>query len=542
MIKKIVTLALTIANLIVFAQDIKEVNSEIKAVTVYLNGAEINRIANVSIQKGTNEIKLIGLSPYIQPSSIQVKANNNAITIVSVNHEINYLDETNLSRSPKVSAITDSIEKLELALALRKSYENVYNEEKSLLLANKNIGGVNTGVDIENLMDAADFFRERLMNIEIKLLDIQRNKKDIAAAIARFTKQRSLYYNTVNNTSELVVNLTSSLKATVELEVSFIVSNAGWIPFYDIRSNNLTKPVNLTYKGKVYQKTGNDWNNVAIKLSTGNPSVDNTQPTFSNWYLQYYTAYNNDTKMRSKSMAPAPVMSESLASYDTSLELEETQVRNESVADYTTVKQNMVTTTFNVALPYSIKSDGKPNLIEVQKYELPVTYQYFAMPNKDSDAFLLAKIAGWGDYNLMAGGANIYFENTFVGESYLETAITNDTIKISMGRDKSIVIQRDKIKDFSKNTTFGSSQKSTRGYEIKVRNNKSQAIEIELIDQVPLSSLKEIEVTLMESDNATYDEKTGKLTWRLTIPANSSSGVAFKYAVKYPKDKIINNL
>ena len=104
-------------------------------------------------------------------------------------------------------------------------------------------------------------------------------------------KQRSLYLNDVKNTGEIIVNLTSSIKSNSKIEVSYIVNQAGWVPFYDIRSDDLEKPIDLTYKGRVFQKTGKDWDNVIIKLSTGNPTTDNTQPQFSNWYLNYYNNY-----------------------------------------------------------------------------------------------------------------------------------------------------------------------------------------------------------------------------------------------------------
>ncbi len=536
-----------------YSQEVKDISSEIKQVTVFLNGAEVTRLAGLAVQRGTNEIKLTDLSPFIQPNSIQVKSSNKAVTIVSVNHEINYLDRANLASSPKVKAVNDSIDALELNLAIRQSYERVYNEEKSLLQTNKKLGGANTGVNIEDLMDAADFYRDRLINLETKLLDIQRNKKDLNASIARLKKQRSLYYNDVKNTGEIIVNLTSSVKATSKIEVSYIVNNAGWIPFYDIRSDDLEKPIDLTYKGRVYQKTGKDWDNITIKLSTGNPTTDNTQPQFSKWYLEYYNNYtrsNDYGGKKRKSMAYESSPPAAPRSYEGSNErLEEDEIsisssmdNNSTIADFTSVSQSNVSTIFDISLPYSIKSDGKANLIEIQKYELPVSYQYYAMPKLDKDAFLLANIVGWGDYNLLAGDANVYFENTFVGESYLETAITNDTLNVSMGRDKSIVITREKIKDFCKNNTFGGNRKSTRGYEITVRNNKSTEIEIELIDQIPLSNKKEIEVEVLENEKATYDESTGKLTWRLTIPANSKKAVSFKFSVKYPKEKTINNL
>ena len=550
--KKIIFTALTLISFGVFAQGEKEIDSEIKAVTVYLNGAEINRTFSTSIASGINDLKLTNLSPFIEPNSIQVTANNKNVTIVSVNHEINYLDRNELNKSPSVLKINDSIKELEFKLEIRQSYERVYTEEKSLLLTNKNIGGANTGVDIEDLMDAADFYRERLSNIETKLLDIRRSKQEIRESINRLNRQRNSYFNNVKNTGEIIVNLTSSARTNARIEVSYIVNNAGWVPFYDIRSKNLDEPIDFTYKGKVFQKTGNDWDNVKVKLSTGNPSVNNTQPTFSRWYLQSYDNTQNYPR-KSKKRSKVSYAYKTVSDFDLNAVSEESEApvmpgrsydkeESKSTADYTTVTQSTVNTTFDIALPYSIKSNGKPNLIEIQNYELPVSYQYFSLPKQDDDAFLLANIIGWGDYSLLSGDANIYFENTFVGESYIDTEVTDDTLKVSMGRDKSIIIKREKIKDFCKTKTLGGNKKTTRGYELTVRNNKAQTIEIELVEQIPLTKRKDIEVSLLESSNAKYDETTGKLTWNISIAGNSSKTVNYKFEIKHPKNRTISNL
>ena len=151
-------------------------------------------------------------------------------------------------------------------------------------------------------------------------------------------------------------------------------------------------------------------------------------------------------------------------------------------------------------------------------------------------------MTGWGSYNLLPGDANVYFEGTFVGNSYLETASTKDTLDISMGRDKSIVVKREKVNEFCKNSTFGGNKKSTRAYEISVRNNKSQAIEITILDQIPLSNKSDVDVEVLEQNGAQYNEKTGELKWVLKIEAGSTKKVNFKFQVKYPKDYNLSNL
>jgi len=526
-------------------------DSKITDVTVFLSGAQVTHEARVSVPAGSRTIVFENLTQYINKSSLQIKANSEAVTILSVGHKVNYLKSH--ENDKRIIDLKDSLENMRFKLDIRNSHEIVYKEEKSMLLANKSIRGEQNGVDIEDLMDMADFYRERLQEIETKLLDIKRSKTKLNKTISRLDKElRNANSQRGKYTSDVIVKVASKVKSTTKFELSYITNNASWVPTYDIRTKDIDKPIALTYKADVIQNTGFDWKKVNITLSTGNPAINNTQPVINPWYLAYFDVYKatkNKSKGRGKYAAAyggAPA-----GSYDVEVADEEskavfTSARKEEISlsssSFTSVTQSNVNTEFEIALPYTIKSNGESELIEIQDYDLPVGYQYFAAPKVDKDAFLLANIVGWGDYNMLPGYANVYFEGTYIGESYLNTNTTDDTLAVSMGRDKGIVITREKIKDFCKNTAFAGNKKSTRGYEIKVRNNKSKAIEIELIDQIPLSRIKEIQVEMLENSSAEYDETTGKLKWKLTIQPGETAEVNFKFQVKYPKDKNLSNL
>ncbi len=525
--------------------------SEIQDVTVFLSGAEVHRTAKVSLKSGSNVITFEQLSPYINPNSIQVKAKSSGVTIVSVNHQANYLKDK--SNDSKLKAINDSIENLTLKRDIRLGHEKVYLEEKSLLMANKSMKGENMNVDAEDLMDMADFFRDRLLELETKLLDIKLQLNEINDDLSRLTQQRSqLQQGKVKNTKEIVVNASSKSSATVTFEITYVMTQASWIPKYDIRSDDISEPVSLTYKADVYNYSGYDWNNVNIKLSTGNPAIDNTQPYLSNWYLQYYN-YNNQGKtnaygykdksrasFKNTSAAPAPAGGSESDGEGLFKQVEEE--KSGSLANFTQMVESTVNTEFQISVPYTIKSDGKPYLVEIQETELPVNYSYMAIPKQDQDAFLLGRVTGWGKYNLLPGDANVYFEGTFVGSSYLQTNTTNDTLDVSLGRDKGIVIKRKKVDELCKNQKIGGNHKTSRGYEIEIRNNKSKEVNIKIQDQIPLSSYKEIEVTLNEQGNAQYNEQTGELTWLLKIAPGETKIVKFAFEVKYPKEYNISNL
>ena len=533
-----------------------ELNSKINDVTVFLSGAEIHRTSKVVLNTGVTELKLSELSPSIDAKSIQAKLESKDVIIISVNHKMNYLSEASIT--PKIKAVTDSLEDMRLKLEIRKSHERVYKEEKSMLLVNKSIKGEQSGVDVEDLMEMADFYRSRLQEIETKLIDINHSKNKIQATINNLNKHlRQLNSLSRKNTSEIFVKVSCKTRISTTLNISYVVNQAGWVPKYDVRSNNTTDPINLTYKADVYQNTGVEWDNVSLTLSTGNPTINNSQPELSQWYLQYYNSYKNQqrkksyaanqqygnaNKIASQSVGamPSRMDDEDNGFYATAdIKIEE---ESRSSANFTSVTNSTVNAEFAIALPYSITSDGQANTVEIQKYELPVSYEYFAIPKLDKDAFLLARISGWGEYNLLPADVNVYFEGTSVGTSYLNTETTNDTLDISMGRDNSIIITRKKIKDFNKTTTLGSNKKSQRGYEISIRNNKNNAITLTLLDQLPLSKTKDIEISLYEDGGANHNEITGTLKWSLNINPGETNKISYKYSVKYPKNKTISNL
>ena len=525
------------------------VNSKIKDVTVFLSGAEIHRSGKVTLNAGVTELKLKELSPSINGNSVQAKLGNANVTIISVNHKMDYLTEA--TYTPRITEIKDSLEDMNLKLKMRESKERVYKEEKSMLISNKSIRGEQNGVDVEELEYMADFYRNRLTDIENKLLNIEKEKKDINIILNKLRRQLNvLNAKKTKNTSEISVKVSCNSRIITDLNVSYVVNNAGWVPKYDIRSENTTDPIALTYKGDVYQNTGIEWESVNITLSTGNPTVSNSQPNLKPWYLYYYS---NQRKKSYKAKGLANQQIQQSANYDSDYLYEAEEAADEapmlyyaessrSSADFTTVTESTVNTEFKIDLPYSITSDGQANTVEIVKHDLPVDYKYYAVPKLDNDAFLLARISGWGEYNLLPGDVNVYFEGTSVGTSYLNTETTEDTLDISMGRDNSIIIKREKIKDFCKNTSFGTNKKSFRGYEISVRNNKPNAIQLNLVDQIPLTKTKEIEITLDEKNGAEHNEDSGELQWDLDIPSGETKKVIYKYTVKYPKNKSIGNL
>ena len=190
---------------------------------------------------------------------------------------------------------------------------------------------------------------------------------------------------------------------------------------------------------------------------------------------------------------------------------------------------------FKVNFDYTISSDGKKRMVEMTEYSLPSEYTYEVIPKINAEAFLIAKVTGWTKHNLISGEANLFLEGTYLGKSILNTNTSNDTLSISLGTDDGIVVTRESLKEYNSRQTIGGNQKDQRAWEIEVRNNKSSEITILIEDQIPVTTIDDVEVDLQEKDGAELEESTGKLTWKLKIPAKKSKKVKFKYQVKLPK-------
>jgi uncharacterized protein (TIGR02231 family) len=283
----------------------------------------------------------------------------------------------------------------------------------------------------------------------------------------------------------------------------------------------------------VYQSTGEDWNKVAIRLSTANPQQRGEKPVLQPWFIDFEQPVTlmrqSNTVEKFKSAAPEAQMMEDRA--------EEAAPVAATAAVLTTVNENQTNLEFNIRVPYDIPSDNKQYTINIQESSLPATYEYYCAPKIDREAFLLARITGWENLNLLSGEINLFFEGTYVGKSILNVRNTRDTLDLSLGRDKGIVVTRAKLKDFTEQKTIGSNVRETRTWEVTVRNSKKQALNLRIEDQFPISMNKDIVIESQEYSGAAYDRETGKVVWKLNLAPSEEKKLRLSFAIKYPKDK-----
>lgn len=622
--KKISILLLFLSSLTIQAQEIpkKEIKSEIDEVTVFINGAQINRAKDIELNKGTVLLKFIGLSPFIDAKSIQLKANGD-LNVLAINFQKNFLNKE--KKSEEMTSFALKLKALDNKILLEKTHLAILKEELAFLKENRAIGGKNQDLMLSNLKATAEYYSEKLTTIKLK--EIERNKN-----LKKLNEQRSNLRKQINTLSsdkdfpsgEVWVKIDSKKAHQAFFSLSYLVENAGWFPSYDIRAKNIEEPIEIAYKANVHQDTKVDWNNVKISFSSSNPKQGNIAPELIPYFLNYNSAppkYNSKKYhtvsgqvISADDNLPLPGASISIQgttiATTTDLEgkyslaiptnggvlectfigmktmvrridypyinfrlysemwLEEFEISNQIEITPITEQANRIqirgaasrnkrtkasalpppiiqvekqtSFAFELEKKYSLKSNNKTQTVVMQEISTPASYQYFAIPKIDEDAFLMAYLTDWEKFNLLEGEANIFFEDTYIGKSILDVRNAGDTLSISLGRDKNVQIKRKKQKGFTDKQFIGTKKVETKAWSIAIKNNKNQAIHLTILDQIPVPILDEIELQTLNISGAKYDKETGELKWKLQLAPLQSKQLDIKYSMKYPKNRRLN--
>src|SRR5579863_8937119 len=265
--------------------DDHKIDSKVQKVTVFLNGAQVTRTAMVNITAGTSTLIFGNISPGIDVQSIQVHANGE-FTILSVKHEMNYLDEqVKLKHVQEFRAAQKGIQD---KINTQNGLISIYEEEAAMLRKNQVINGENTSLDIIKLKQALEFQTAQLTEIKNKEQAVNNEVAALDSVLQRYNKQiADITKGSSTATSNILVTVSSKAALQTEFTLNYVVHNASWFPTYDIRAKNVNSPISISYKANVSQQSGEDWKNIKLTLSTGNPTVSGSKPNLTPYYLNY---------------------------------------------------------------------------------------------------------------------------------------------------------------------------------------------------------------------------------------------------------------
>ena len=532
------------------SQNNKTIKSRLNEATVFFQGAELTHSASAFLTQGENEIIIEGLSPDIDRNSMKVKTTNNVV-ISMYEFSVDYLSENKTTNS-YVKNLQDSLFAYEKQLSAIATDIEITKNMLSMLQKgiNKNVEGSEKGLVIDELIKTMDYYKVQSKELYQKQADNGIKRQELESTIKRLRNQIE-QENIKNNkyTGTLKLTLSSPISGSCNFLISYYTPSAAWIPFYDINIVSTSKPIKINSKAKVRQTTGLDWNKIKITLSTATPSNGKVAPLFSAWFLDYYN--NLNTRLQGK-VSGLNIMAQNAYSYESEDILAESAVpevpiaedyADNSMDEYISFIENELNMTYAIDLPYSIPGNGKEQNIDLQTRETSAEYKYYCAPKLDTETYILAEIANWQQLNLISGRANITYEGTYVGESFIDSKSTQEKLSLTLGTDKRVSVKREKMHDYSSTKFLGNDVKQVFTYKLTVRNNQNKNIQMVLKDQYPISTQKNIEVELLSKETTlwTYNvEDIGVITWEEEIKAGETKIYQISYSVKYPKGSNIN--
>ena len=515
--------------------------AKVNSVNVYRQSAELQNTAIVSVPAGASEIVIGNISERIDQKSIQIGINNKNVTILSSQFTNDYsADFKQDNTNPVIKKVNDSIKIVE-NLIMKSSIELDANN-KSIELLDKNqtvLVGSNTST-VAQLTQLADWYTKKRIEVSTKIVSIKKDLETLQKSLARL--KSSLKTNEQKEAEEfakgvLVLKVTSKAAGSLKLDFSYLASNVSWNPLYEIKGDKISEPLQVTLKAAVQQNTGLDWKGVKLSLINGVSSRNNTAPVVQPWFLYGKSKEELERDKISEVQKYARAKAERpAASYSN---VAEAEMSITSVGF--TANSNQLNVSYDVDIPYDILTNGEDHIISLFQQEIPAQYEYFAAPRYSTDAFLLAKVKDFSKYGLLTAPANIIFENMYIGETTINPSQTEEEMNITLGNDRRISINKEDIKDKSGEKFLSSYREKTVTYDLVIRNNKKESINIEIEDGIPLSNNEAIKVELLESSGAKKNDETGILLWNLKISPSETKKLRVSYKVRYPKDFMINN-
>jgi len=513
----------------------------IQHATIFLNGAELTSQAKLNLPQGESEVLFTNIAGNVNQESLTIGADNQVI-IQSAGFQNNYLQTEIIS--PTVKQLEDSLELFNEWMDGFQNKLTVISEQEAVLRENRKLSGQNTGLNVAEVQKMIDLISNKMTALLSDRKKIEKEKVKLALRIERTKRQLEEEKNKgFQPGGQLLVKFYAPKATTTNINMSYVVPNAGWTPTYDIRVDDLNKPVKIMYKANVFQNSGVKWNNISISLSTGNPTEGAEAPMLQPWHVAFFQPVQNYSYLNRKEAMPQVAMAKARAEGNTYI-IDGVQVGDQaaqsSMNEYVAVDNSGINTTFDIELPYTINSDGKQQLVTVKSYELPASFTYYAAPKLDKDAFLQAKITNWEDLNLLPASTHIFYEGSYVGEGYIDMRNVKDTLVVSLGRDKKVIIKREMDKKFRSVKTIGNNVRESIAFSLNIRNTRKEKINLNIVDQFPISDDKDLIIEEKEAKESIIDENE-MIKWQLNLEPNEQKNLKFSYLIKYPKGKKLSN-
>lgn len=545
----------------------KSVKADADKVTIYYDGALVEKTAKVSLKAGDNTFILKANSPLLWANSIQFETNDNFMItdftpVFAPSAEYySYEDKLPAKERQRYLQIKDSIGHLTKRLEELKAYKAVLQKQSDALSSMKVISQSQTVDSLPKIKETLDYYRTKMMEITKEKMttdekiafhtDLLNRQKHLLAVFqieypAKQSNKSSIrgYYIRVNVYAERDI-------PSIDLKYSYICSGTRWYPSYDVKLYSDKDDVRFILKANLINDSYEDWKDVILTFScesvNDNRFIEQTYP-----YYISNTAVKPVAAKRSRSMEAkavevleyeTPLISTDKGSYDSVNDKELcNEFSVEGFSEYTTSANSLLGKEYTVGRKYSIRSESTTKTIDLQTNDTKVDYNYVIRPKKDLRAYLQAGITSWQEAELVDADANVYFDNKYSTQTYVNPSTTqSDTMQLQLGADKRINVSRKVNKSTpSKTSLMGKGMETIVEITIQIKNNNLKDINAEIEDRIPITRDPEIKIQTLDLQGAEYEEESGKLLWNLRMKAGEMQTLKVKYSVRYPKGYILD--
>ncbi|HVF09401.1 MAG TPA: mucoidy inhibitor MuiA family protein [Abditibacteriaceae bacterium] len=542
------------------------VDAPIVAVTVYSDRARITRRGRVMLEAGSRELLIGNLPANLDLNSLRAAGRGDvAVKILSVESRELPLDKTPHQAAREVQAELEKVQ--DEGASLTKRDEVLQQRLQTLReLAEKSAGRyARTLAENQTSLEAAgqllDFIETQSSQVHAQRAALEQKRRENGARQVtlqnRLKQLRSARQRSVQN---VVVAVEAAGGGEWELEVSYVVPGARWMPLYDARlqllppadpTGLLEGKLQLSYLAKVEQNTGENWDNVALTLSTARPGLGTLPPKLDPIYVDVPRSVAAPRRYRAAGrVAESAESDESISEMlDMLAPVEKDPTAAPAAAapveaqhESAEVKSEGATVTFELPRRMSVPADGQPHRATIAGHEFPCRLIYQAVPRRTEWAYLRATIENHSQLTLLAGEVNIFRDDTFVGAAQLEFVAPGQEFKLFLGPDEQVHAKRELARRDVEKNLVGNVRRQTLGYRIAIENLKPHRVNLLVLDQVPVSRHEQIKVKLRHADPQPEVTDLGELRWEFTMAPGSKREVTYDYTVESPRDMTVTGV
>lgn len=583
------------------AQETEPVPSRVTAATIFLHGAEVTHTASLNLKKGADRISVEGLSPDADPASVKINIGG-GVVVSAHEFSTDYLSSEKAPSArlrmlkDSMEFYRAQLDKVRIDIEINDAMKEYLSTGIS-----KNISGSESGLGIDELKRTMDYFEAKSQEILGAERKLRERQTTLTEVFRRVSNQHDEESGTGRKTSGVLhLTLSTPSAGTFPVTITYYTPSASWSPYYDINAGAADRPITIAARSRVSQTTGLDWENVRLTLSTATPSNGKVAPVFSTWFLRERTfpivgalqgkaagvqptrnsisLENFDENVleevvvvrgsanvaRRQTQEPLYIVdgiprSEGIADIDPAMiadievlkDISQTAVYGsrgangvvvvtlrKSMSDFVTLSESALDVTYDIDLPYSIPGNGKEQNIDLETKEAAAEYRYYCAPKLDRATYLIAEISNPESLGLLSAPANITYDGTYIGETWINAGATQEKLTLTLGIDRRVSVTRELAREFNAPRALGFNVEQTFTYRITVRNSRTEPVTIVLKDQYPVSTDKSIVVTLDRKNTTPWTlnkEDLGVVTWEGSLAAGEVRPCTLSYTVRYPK-------